>query len=423
MNKPFYKPLIRYTSFTNTITFPKKLAAGIIPDFAGALSEWQKRNKYTTLTLDFSEVVSPYPNGMIPIIATVANLREKNTPLKILLPRNADARKLFRQNNWAYYLDNKFEKSESKHDRHLVTRSFKDYHDVGWITKDFMDALIRSMNLSRDVFTAMEWSINEICDNVINHSESKIGGFVQLVAFTKQQHISFSVADAGRGILKSLKEGIPTLRTDAQAIGEAIKAGVTRNKQAGQGNGLAGTLRIATLTNGSLEIVSGLGRFYATKDGTIVNDSQKHQYFVGTGVSGLIKLSPTFSINEALQFEGYPPYVSVNYMDLNYETEGGDCLQLIMKNETTGIGTRGAGRQLRTKVLNLLQAKPNYVLHIDWSGIPVISSSFADEFLGKLFLELKPTTYNALIRHNNMELLVMQLIDKAIMQRMKEGIV
>ena len=39
-------------------------------------------------------------------------------------------------------------------------------------------------------------------------------------------------------------------------------------------------------------------------------------------------------------------------------------------------------------VLNLLMAKPDYPLYIDWQETTIIASSFADEFLGKLFVEL-----------------------------------
>jgi len=52
--------------------------------------------------------------------------------------------------------------------------------------------------------------------------------------------------------------------------------------------------------------------------------------------------------------------------------------------------------------------------------LQVISSSFADEYMGKLFLELGPLHFSASIRNKNMELLVKQLLDKAIMQRLAQ---
>src|SRR5690606_20727969 len=105
-------------------------------------------------------------------------------------------------------------------------------------------------------------------DNVLNHSKSKFGGLVQASTYPNNGVIAFAVADSGRGILASLKEGFPTLRTDMQALGEAGKARVTRNPAYGEGNGFAGSLRITTLTGGSLEITSCLARTVSTLEET-----------------------------------------------------------------------------------------------------------------------------------------------------------
>ncbi len=100
--------------------------------------------------------------------------------------------------------------------------------------------------------------------------------------------------------------------------------------------------------------------------------------------------------------------------------EDKDCLLINMKRETTGFGTRNAGRQMKTKTLNLINSHPNYPVYIDWEGIPVIASSFADEYMGKLFVQLGPLNFSAIIRNKNMELLVKQLLDKAILQRLAQ---
>jgi len=415
-----YKSIVKYNSFANKIIFPYKISSYIIADFAAAINLWLKIRPSEPLTLDFSGVTNPYSNGMLPIIATVHDLRLKGFGIKALLPHDAYTRRIFRSTNWAWLLDPQYPRSESTHDRHLVTTQFTDGKDLLTITKGFMDIVLRNMSIPSDITSALEWSVYEICDNVINHSESKTGGFVEVVTFPKQDVISFTVADAGRGILDSLKEGIPTLRTDVQAIGEAIKAGVTRNKEFGQGNGLAGSLRITTMTGGSIDILSGSGRFYSTLDNSNKTEGRIHQSFKGTSVSGYIKMNKNFSIGEALKFGGTHPYVPVNLIDLQYEMEDKDCLLIKMKTETTGFGTRHAGRQMRTKTLNLINSHPKFPVYIDWEGIPVISSSFADEYMGKLFLEIGPLNFSAIIRNKNMELLVKQLLDKAILQRLAQ---
>lgn len=90
----------------------------------------------------------------------------------------------------------------------------------------------------------------------------------------------------------------------------------------------------------------------------------------------------SFSISKALDFGGSIPYTQINIIDTNYEMQDQDCLLVRMKDETTGFGTRSAGKQLRNKILNLLASKPSYPIYVDWEGIPVTSSSFADEFMG-----------------------------------------
>lgn len=62
-------------------------------------------------------------------------------------------------------------------------------------------------------------------------------------------------------------------------------------------------------------------------------------------------------------------------------------------------------------------ARPNKPLLLDWSGIPLVSSSFADELIGKLFAFLGPLAFSARVRNINMEMVVRGLVDKAIMQR------
>ena len=341
--------------------------------------------------------------------------------MNTILPKKYDVRKLFRRVNWAYFLNpEKFEPTESHHDRHLIIHSFDNGNDQKRIVDDFMDVVLRTMEISRDVISGIEWSINEITDNVLNHSQSKVGGFVQASTYPKNNTIAFAVADSGRGILNSLKEGIPTLRTDIQAIGEAMKAGVTRDNKFGQGNGLAGTLNVTTLTGGSFEITSGRSRILTTENETKKNTRYRNQSYQGTIVCGQIKTDKEFSILDAISFGQERVFRRVDFIETQYEADDDDCFILNLKDETTGFGTRYSGIQLRTKTLNLLRADQSLPIILDWDGIPLISSSFADEFIGKLFLELGVIAFSSRIRNRNMDEIVAGLIDKAVSQRLTQ---
>jgi hypothetical protein len=56
-------------------------------------------------------------------------------------------------------------------------------------------------------------------------------------------------------------------------------------------------------------------------------------------------------------------------------------------------------------------------IYIDFEGIPLISSSFADEVFGKLFAEVGPLGFMQKFEFLNLSQTVRQLIDKAIAQR------
>lgn len=404
-----------------TIYFKQKINSYSILHFITAVN-YVKDLGFKDITVDFTNVLKVFPNGILPIICTIETLRAQNISVKIKLPRKDDIRKLFRSVNWAHFLNpEEFEKSESTYDKHLVTRRFENAEEQKKVVDDFMDVILRNLSIPKDIISGIEWSINEITDNVLNHSNSKSGGLIQATTYFKEQKIGFVVADVGRGILSSMQEGFPDLRTELDAIGEAIKSGVTRNPKFGQGNGLAGSLRVTTFSGGSLEILSGNGRLKVTEKETTRKPLNRINY-QGTLICGEINIIENFSISKALDFDNTgKEYIALNVIDTKYEMEDDDCLLLIMKEETTGFGSRKSGTQIRTKVKNLMNAKPGFPIVIDWSGVPVISSSFADEFIGKLFLDLGAISFTSLVRNKSMESLIIGLLDKAITQRLTQA--
>jgi anti-anti-sigma regulatory factor/anti-sigma regulatory factor (Ser/Thr protein kinase) len=404
----------------NTIVINGKVNSYNVKDFCAAINLFKQTGR-KELTIDFSNVTKAYPNGMLPIIATVQKLGVENIKIYIKLPNNDNTRRLFRAVNWAYYLSpSQFEKSESTHDRHLIATNFKTAIEQKKAVDDLMEVILRNMELPRDIISGLEWSINELTDNVLNHSQSNIGGFVQATTYPSEGIIAFAVADSGRGILNSLKEGYPTLRTDIQAMGEAIKLGVTRNPKDGQGNGLAGSLKVTNMSGGSFELTSGTGKLIITEQETQSQTRTNLQHYEGTLVCGQLKNKQDFSVSKALVFLNGNEYTPVDFIEIRYEMEDKDCLHLKMKEETTGFGTRHSGSQIRTKIVNLMNAEPTYPIIIDWEGVPVISSSFADEVIGKLFLRLGAMTFSSKIRNVNMEALICGLLDKAVAQRLTQ---
>lgn len=407
--------------YENKIVFRSKVNPTGHRDFMSALNHCLKKEP-SKMILDFKNVTHAYPNGMVPIISTIDRLRDDGIEVFLKLPAAKDVRRLFLGTNWAHLLcPEKFREENAVHDRHLIARRFSTPEQQQSVVNDFLDVVMRNMRVARDVISGLEWSINEITDNVLNHANSPDGGIVQVSTYIQNNSVAFAVADSGIGILNSLRQGIPTLGTDIQAIGEAVKAGVTRHPLAGQGNGLAGTLRIASMSGGSFAMTSGRGSMMVYEAETNRSSRHVNQNYIGTLVCADIKTNGKFSIAEALGFTGTVNETPVDLIEVNYENQNGSCLKFKLSDETTGFGNRISGKQLRTKCMNILTADQSKPLQIDWAGVPITSSSFADEFIGKLFLELGPITFSARVQNVGMEALIKALLDKAISQRLTQA--
>ena len=88
-----------------------------------------------------------------------------------------------------------------------------------------------------------------------------------------------------------------------------------------------------------------------------------------------------------------------------------------LKDQATGTGTRQSGERIRNEILNLLQESSQAVV-IDFAGITVVSSSFADELIGKLVAEMGFIAFTQRIRMNGMNEIIAPIIDRSVAQRM-----
>lgn len=383
------------------------------------------RRGYEDVVLDFRATSKAWPDGMVPLICQIALLRQQGCTFSLELPDDDWTKRLFLNGNWAHYI------APDEFDAHDVRTPFDlpatwyDASNHKQIVDQVVEIVMGSMEIERPVLAGLEWSINEITDNVLNHAESAVSGLVQVVTQRDNHRISFVVADAGRGILASMSEGFPSLRDDAEAIGEAIKQGVTRNPTVGQGNGLAGTLRVATLSNGTFTIMSGQALLSVYRDaetgeyGDHISRLARPERFQGTVVTAEFDSSAPLRLEDALGFQS-PDWEPWDYIDAGYTAGDGRSLTIRLGDETAGFGSRTAGQQVRTKCLNLLRGERSLPLVLDWAGIPLVSSSFADEAIGKLYAELGPLTFGSRVHNVNMEPLVRSLVERAIVQRMTQ---
>lgn len=411
------------TRSRDCIRFGPKVNDRALRDFIPTLFDTLSSG-HQDIVLDFRRSERAYADAVLPIICLIDSRRGRGNSFRVLLPESPTLRQLFLNSNWAHYLDPAQPKLDLETKQHLAAQRYGTPAEQHRAVNAAVDVVLRNIELPREALQALEWSVNEITDNVLVHAQSSTGGLVQVSTFRDERKIKFVVADAGRGIPSAMRDAFPQLRDD-EALAEAVKAGVTSGP--GQGNGLTGSLRIASGAEGSFKVASGKASLSVFKDSRTgryrTQKSRTPDGFRFPGAIVMVELATDSNLNlgEALQFGDLPPLELTDVVDLRY-ARGDDALLIEVRTEAVGFGSRHAGAELRRKLLNLLNADASRSLTLDWEGVPLVSSSFADEGLGKLFVELGPTAFSTRVRQVNAEPLVRSLLDRAIMQRVVQSV-
>lgn len=373
--------------------------------------------RYPELTLDFSSCEAAFPGAMLPICSYAMALRDARIETNIVLPTNERLARLFINTNWAHFIEpRRYDMSKRLGQNQVPTLSFKNSEEQNACVDRLVSGMLSAVSgLHRTDFAAVEWALNEITDNVLNHSESRIGGIVQLSIFEKKKRgVEFTVCDAGIGIPKSLREAKPEIHSDIEALEAAIKEGVTRNKITNQGNGLYGSFEICNVSGGSFDIHSG--NAYLALHNKELSIKSENIPFDGTLVDARIDFSNSSLLEEALKFKG-KKHIPIDFIENRYEEDSLQKIAFVMSQESRSFGSRLAAKPVKIKLANLIEMCKGQKIQIDFSEISVISSSFADEVFGKLFLELGPMRFMGTMEFINSSDTILNLIDRAIKQR------
>lgn len=148
-----------------------------------------------------------------------------------------------------------------------VARS-EDVHDVvGRLQQRAQAMLVRELSLDAKATVGFAMTLSEACQNIVEHAGR--GGWVavQIYKWAKRlgrKVVVIAVCDAGVGFRRSL-EGAPARASsdrwdDAMALEEAVIRGVSRFRDPGRGQGLAGVRRYVGRWDGKLSVRSGTAR-------------------------------------------------------------------------------------------------------------------------------------------------------------------
>ncbi len=372
-----------------------------------------ERQGYTDIRLDFSDCSFAPSSFMLPTVAICHKRQSEGVDIDLIPPDDPKLQKLFNNTNWAHYIDpRRHDESHYEGVENVPAIKYKTHDGQHAAVDRAIDAILSSLSaFDRNKLKALEWALNEVTDNVLNHAQTQHGGFLQVSLYPETYHVEFIVADAGISIPNSLE-----IKNHERALEEAIREGVTRDKETNAGNGLFGSYSIAVRSGGEFRLHSGLANLIASKDGR-VSLSPSRQYYPGTVVVVRVDCSKEGLLDEALRFRGAPHDPPYDYVERRYESDVDGEMTINLRDETPSFGSREAGKSVKVKITNLLQMNPNAVLRIDFKDVPIISSSFADEVFGRIFTELGPVGFMKLIHLENVDKTVQNLIDRAITQR------
>lgn len=144
----------------------------------------------------------------------------------------------------------------------------EDVHEVvGRIQERSHQILVRELNLDPQSTMRFAMTLSEACQNIVEHAGR--GGWVAVQTYKWQKRLGrrvvvIAVCDAGIGFRRSLESAHGRPRSDrwddAMALEEAVVRGVSRFRDPGRGQGLAGVRRFIGKWDGKLSIRSGTAR-------------------------------------------------------------------------------------------------------------------------------------------------------------------
>ena len=149
-----------------------------------------------------------------------------------------------------------------------ITKS-EDVHEVvGRIQQKAALILSKELNIDAKATVGFAMTLSEICQNIIEHAGR--GGFVAVQTYTYRKRLAnrrvvvIAVCDAGCGFRQSLESAPGFVRNDrwddAAALEAAVIRGVSRFRDPGRGQGLAGVRRYIGRWDGKVSVRSGTAK-------------------------------------------------------------------------------------------------------------------------------------------------------------------
>lgn len=297
---------------------------------------------------------------------------------------------------------------------------FETSQELYTLVDSYVIELSKTDQFEDGVLNSISWCLNEITENVLNHSGASVG-FIMGQTHRASKHVAFSIYDYGMGLYNSLKDSKHKPKDTRESILLAIREGVTRDPSAGAGNGLFGMHEVVRLNKGSISILTGNTHYYFANDSTSFKDKQIYlsPHNQALSIDFQLDYKNKVSLSDIFKFKGNA-YKFINLRIENLENDRGE-IEYPLHDHKAGFGSRKSGAMVRNDVMNI-HKESNQTIVLNFTGISIISSSFADELIGKLMVEYGIYKFNNLFRLKGLNDLNQAIIQRSVIQRLSSSL-
>lgn len=162
-----------------TLRFFGDLRLSTLNHLLSAVHQTVNIARYPDICLDFSDVSSLTYSVIPPLAAYLRSLtRDAKVEFALVTPRAARVRNQMIDWGLAHYVEHRrFDKPRLNSSSPGLLQ-FLDHSEREFAIDKVLNSALRTAKLNREHVAALEWAVNEITDNVITHSGSKVGGFL-----------------------------------------------------------------------------------------------------------------------------------------------------------------------------------------------------------------------------------------------------
>lgn len=385
----------------NDLSSPKKLNNGI----------WNRLlSKNSDIKIEIDSTLITYPNICLPI-AGVLDYYGKNAKLTISDKHdNGYITHTCYQNP---YIAEQTSPDVLGYPLDKVWK-FSTPEGVNILTDAIIDKVRKSDVVEDGILQGMTWCLYETMDNVLQHADIQCG-FVMGQLQKESHRLVVAVFDYGRGILDSFKGSQYSPGSHKDAISLALQERVTRDQSIGQGNGMWGLSQLVIDNGGMLRVSSG-GQGIQIATGNTTDISSTICLNMGPGhrttlVDFQLDYHSPIDVKKIL---GSP----VDLWLENHELDSGEITFNVI-DECAGTGTRQSAERFRNIVINSLKESHSKII-IDFTGVNFISSSFADELIGKIISKFGIVSFMENFKLTNISKQNRAIINRSVEQRLAQ---